>query len=101
MVLTKTTKQASEKYFVYGNFEHVMEESETIVSSSATCRDKDGEDVTASLIESGSETVDNRRLYIRIQNGLQSLSPYIFTIKITTSTGNEWEVDGKVTIKET
>ena len=99
--LEKTEKQTYEKYFIFGNFSSRMATGETIDTYVVTCRDKDGINVTSSLIESGSEYVDGHRLYVRIQNGIETLDPYVFTIRIVTNIGNKWEIDGRIIVKET
>jgi len=101
MTLESTKKQSYEKYFVFGNFTKSMVTGETIQNGVVTCRDKSGNDVTSSVIESGSDYIDGFKYYVRIQNGVEILSPYVFTIRIITSTGNKWEIDGKIIVKET
>lgn len=106
MALKQTVKQPYEKYWVYADFEGVMVEEETIASFAGTAVDAEGVDATATLIETGSVQVgttdgDTQKVYLRIQAGVQASSPYKFTIRIITSIGNKWEVDGKVKVKET
>lgn len=102
--MTKTKKQPYEAYFVYGDFAPVMDDAETIDIFTATAVDKDGADATADVLESGSIQVgtdDNvHKVFVRIIDGVNSLSPYKFTIKIETSTGNKWEIDGIIKVKE-
>lgn len=105
MSLEKTEKQPYESYFIHGNFEEVMKEGETISQYTVTAVDVDGVDATSTLIENGSETVgtgeDIHKLFARIQGGLEAKSKYKVTFRIVTNTGNKWEVDAEVKIKET
>jgi len=105
MALSKTVKQTYESYFIHADFENVMTNPETISSiDSLTVVDKDGTDVTTDLVETGTQSVgtgDNvYKVFFRIQNGFAAASPYKFTVKIITSTGNKWEVDGNIKVKE-
>ena len=102
--LSKTEKQSWEAYYVYANFAENMVDGETIDTIvSVVAVDANGDDATSTLIESSTEQVipaEPHRVYFRIQNGEEALSEYKTTTKIVTSTGNKWEVDGLVKIKE-
>lgn len=104
MSLAKTEKQPYESYLIYGDFSEVMEDGETITSAVTSAVDKDGDDATATVIEAGSEIIgtgdDYAKLYVRIKGGVESDSPYKFTIRIVTSNSNKWEVDGQIVVKE-
>lgn len=104
MALTKTTKQSYESYFVFGNFSAVFEVGETITAHTVSAVDSTGEDATAIVITEGSELVgtgdDVGKLFVRIKDGVEASSPYKLTIRIETSTGNKWEVDGSIVVKE-
>lgn len=104
MALKTTRKQPYEKYFCYGDFEPVMIEEETISVFAVTATDVDGLDVTSSIIEPGSPQIgtgeNTQKLYFRIQAGTEDYSPYKFTVRVETSTGNKWEQDGKIKVKE-
>jgi len=102
--LVSTTKQPYEAYFIFGNFEDNMVDGETITSATTTAMDKAGTDATADVLESGSQQLpvnEPFRVYIRVQAGTVDLTPYKFTIRCLTSTGNKWEVDGTIIVKET
>ncbi len=100
MGLVKTEKQGYERYFIYGDFAEVMADDETITVHDVTALDNAGNDVTADVIDVGTVYVDSMKLYVRIKDGDESLSPYKVTIRIETSTGNRWEVDGAIKVKE-
>ena len=100
MGLKKTIKQGYERYFIHGDFSDVMETGETIDTSTVTALDSGGEDATADVIDDASKYVDGFLLYIRVKDGTEAGGPYKFTIRIETSLGNRWEVDGQINIKE-
>jgi hypothetical protein len=99
--LESTTKQPFESYFVYGDFSAVMELAETIITgtSEVTATDNTGT-ADSSIIDPTSVYVDGFKYYVRIKDGEVAKSPYKITFRITTSTGNKWEVDGSIVVKE-
>lgn len=105
MALKYTVKQPYEKYFCHADFASVMVLGETISTFAVTAMDVDENDVTSTLIEAGTPQIgtgDNtQKVYFRIQAGTQDISPCKFTTRVETSTGNRWEVDGKIKIKDT
>ncbi len=105
MGLTKTEKQGFERYFIHGDFSAVLESGETLDVNNAdttiTAIDSSGADATATIIDDASKYVDGSNLYVRIKDGDEAGSPYKITIKVETSSGNRWEVDGLIKIKET
>jgi len=105
MALKQVEKQPYEKFWTHAKFGAVMAEDETISSFTGTAVDSVNDDATATLIEPGSVQVgtgdDIHKVFLRIQGGVMTLSPYKFTVRIITSIGNKWEVDGKVKVKET
>lgn len=105
MGLEKTEKQGFERYFVHGDFSAVLDADETLdianINTGVTAADNTGSDVTTTLIDDASKYIDGDCLYIRIKDGDEAGSPYKITIRVETSKGNRWEVDGLVKIKET
>jgi len=105
MGLEKTEKQGFERYFVNADFSAVLEADETLdaanENTTITVVDKDNADATATIIDDASKYVDGTSLYVRIKDGDEEGSPYKITIKVETSKGNRWEVDGLIKIKET
>lgn len=105
MSLTKTTKQSYETYMIYGDFSAVIDAEETILTHTVTALKDDGvTDATDIVINAGDTVVgagnDYANLYVRVKDGVQADSPYKITMKIDTSNGNQWEVDGLLVIKE-
>lgn len=106
MGLEKTKKQPFERYFVYGDFAKVMDDDETLDAGNAnttvTAIDlSDDSDATGVVIDTPSMNVDNetKRLYIRLIDGVDG-KDYQFTIRVETSIGNRWEVDGILDVDE-
>ena len=105
MGLEKTEKQEFERYFVHGDFSAVLDTDETLdianIETTVTAIDNTGDDATATIIDDASRYVDGSSLYVRIKDGTEAESPYKITIRVETSKGNRWEVDGLIKIKET
>ena len=105
MGLERTEKQGFERYFVHGYFSAVLDVDETLdianVETTVTAIDNAGADATATIIDDASRYVDGSNLYVRIKDGTEGESPYKITIRVETSKGNRWEIDGLVKIKET
>ena len=100
MGLEKTEKQSYERYFIFGNFEDVMDADETITSSEFLAEDNTGQDALADILVVGDAYVYGTKQYVRVKDGEEAKSPYHITIRIETSKGNRWEVDGQVKVKE-
>ena len=105
MGLERTEKQGFERYFVHGDFSAVLDADETLdianIETTVIAIDNTGVDATATIIDDASKYVDGTSLYVRIKDGMEGESPYKITIRVETSKGNRWEVDGLVKIKET
>ena len=95
-----TKKQPYERYFIHGDFTDVMATGETIITGVITAIDKDGTDATADVIEAGTDYAEGPLYYFRIVDGLEIQSPYKFTLRIETSLGNRWEIDGGIEVVE-
>lgn len=115
MALPKSTKQPYEKFFIGVDFTLALEETEDIDlgSSAVTAVDKDGDDATSIIIESGSKQIDTAEpedvpytpqddamLSARVQGGIEDDSPYKLTYRIVTTAGNQYEKDVKLKVKE-
>lgn len=115
MGLTATEKQNWERYFVHANFSDVMEADETIVIAGSTISALDAgvwdeaagaystnpADATSLVTDQTSIYAEGHKYYIRIMDGVEDKGPYKLTFRITTSSGNRWEVDGELKLKET
>lgn len=97
-------KQAYEKFYLKADYTEVLGSSETISSYTVTAQDKDGTDVTSTIIENSSEIIgtgdDAGRLLYRVQAGTEASSPYYVTAKVETSAGNKFEVDHRLVVRE-
>ncbi len=104
-------KQAYEAFYIAGSILRVQTDTEVIVlgSSSVVAEDKDGNDVTSTLLQGGSEVLGtdpkgafaDNQLEVRLQSGSESASPYKVTFRMETDEGNKWEVDREVEVTET
>ncbi|MDY6957797.1 MAG: hypothetical protein SVK08_01435 [Halobacteriota archaeon] len=96
------SKQNYETFTVAANFTNVMNSDETIVlaSSDVVAEDKDGNDVSDTVLVSGSKAVDGFNLKIRVQAGTAASSPYKITYKAVTNVGEQYEVDQFMEVEE-
>lgn len=96
------SKQSWEEFTIAGDFTDQADTGElaSLVGSSVVAEDKDGNDVSATLLDQGTIAVDGTQLRILLRAGTEDLSPYKVTFKIQTSLNNKWEIDVKVRIKE-
>ena len=107
MALEKTEKQPFERYFVYGDFSEVLdiEAGETIDTGDAfttiTAVDSADQDATSDVIDDASVNAEDAEgyLWFRIKDGVDG-EKYHFTVRIVTSAGNRYEVDGHIVVKE-
>ncbi len=116
-VACEICKQGSESYLLGADFSQVLESGEYVLigTSTVTAVDKNGADVTSTVLDnndmavqtadaddldSGVTPVTNGMLVTRIQNGSESLSKYMITYLAKTSNGNTYEKDVKMRIKE-
>ena len=102
MGLTKTEKQGWERYFVYGDFSDVLDDDELIDIGDCVflAEDVQGDDALADVLDTAAAYVEGSSVYVRVMDGAEVDSPYKFTIRVETSKGNRWEVDGQLKIKE-
>lgn len=110
MAIESFTKQSWEEFPIWGSILNVQEDSETVVlgTSTVTVTDKDGKDAGEVLDQSSktlatdpdSSLADNM-LGIKVRRGTKTKSPYWITFRMVTSSGNHWEVDTKMKVKDT
>ncbi|MEA1998777.1 MAG: hypothetical protein U9N61_05580 [Euryarchaeota archaeon] len=104
MALNTFTKQSYEVFWISASFANDLGDSEAIVlaSSTVTAIDANGDDVTSTVLVSGTISVSDQTLRIQVQAGSESLSPYKITFRITTNASpvNKWEHDVRMKIKE-
>lgn len=96
-------KQPAESFFIDANFEDVLTTGEDIIlnSSDIVAEDKDGTDVTATVLDTSVKYIlDATKLAVRVQNGSEAASPYKITFTIVTDLGNTWEVDVELRVEE-
>lgn len=100
--MDKFEKQEYEEFVIAGEYEDVMTTGETITdgTSTVTAIDKDGNDVSSTILEQSTKTVDGTQLQMRCKAGTYAASPYQITFKAVMSTLNKWEVDVIMWVKE-
>ena len=108
--MTDIIKQSYEEFRVDVDFGLNMAAEETLQlgSCSVVCIDKDGVDVTATLLDiaemtlvTGTESeLPLAGLQVLIKGGSEAASKYKYTFKGVTSVGHHWERDISLKIKE-
>jgi len=93
-------KQIWEEFEITVDFSAVMATGEIIVgvSSSVISYDKDGTDESATTL--GVPTYHSQDVAVLVKAGAEAKSPYKITFKVETSSGNKWEKDLAMHIKE-
>ena len=88
-------KQPYEELTIDADFSRTMVVgSETIISQTVTAEDRNGDDVTGSIVEAGTVTNDGAtKVLAFIKGGSRSGSPYKITFRCVTSAGHKWELD--------
>ena len=115
------TKQAYEEFRIHADFGLNMEsgvETLAIASCTIVCEDKDGNDVTATLLDattmvvidanavddpdSPGSGVPNSALQVLIKGGTEAASNYKYTFKGVTDLDppNKWELDLTLRVRE-
>jgi hypothetical protein len=106
------TKQSYEEFRIDVDFGLNMETGEALVVGSCTvvCEDKDGEDVTTTLLDDttkklvtgSSSALANGGLQVLIKGGSEAAEPYKYTFKGVTDLdpANKWEKDVTMRIRE-
>jgi hypothetical protein len=109
MALESFEKQNYEEFFIGGDYVDVLESGEalSLAPSTVIAEDKDGNDVTSTVLEASTKALDdsedggtNNVLKIRCRAGVEASSPYKITFKGETTLANKWEIDVKMKIKE-
>ena len=103
------TKQTYEEFYIAGDFSEdedgndILDSGETIVLASSTvaAEDKDGTDVSSTVLDQSTKTVDGSQLKMLCKAGAEASSPYKITFKAVTSSGNKYEIDVRMNIEET
>lgn len=103
-------KQSWEEFPIWGSILNVQEDSETVVlgTSTVTVTDKDGKDAgevldqtSKTLATDPDSSLTDNMLGIKVRRGTKAKSPYWITFRMVTSSGNKWEVDTKMKVKDT
>ena len=102
MALNGFSKQPYEEFVIAGDFADVLETGETLdlSSSSVSATDKDGNDVSLTILEQATVVIEGSQLKVRCMAGESDLSPYKVTFRTSTNLTNKWEIDIKLQVKE-
>lgn len=101
MAIEKFKKQSYEEFPIDAGFSANFGTLTTIASQVVTAEDKDGNDVSTTIIDQGSIINDGAAIVsLTVRAGSESASPYKITVRIIDSDGYKWELDIKMEVKE-
>lgn len=100
MSIDRLRKQPYEAFRVTVNFTENMELTETILSNTIAVVDKDGTDVTSTLLDISLSAIEDHNVHYYVQAGSRAASPYKVTTRILTSESNKWEHDLQLTVSD-
>lgn len=92
-------KQPYEVFGVTVNFSRNMTKSESVAVGTVTAVDKDKVDATATII-SGNPSWGTKTVVATIMDGDEDKSPYKLTFRCETNTGNKWEDEVILWVKD-
>ena len=97
----KPPKNPAEKFYIGVDFSKWLSSGESINvgASSVTAIDESGNDVSSTLIESGTLAVDGSILQARIKDGTDGAIYYV-TFNAVTSLLNNFEEDIRIRVKD-
>ena len=109
MALDKFTKQSFEEFRISADFGNNFQAKESLVigSCTVTAADKDGNDVSSTVLDGTTiATADGATsgvalsaLQVLVKAGSESESPYKITCQGVTDKGHKWELDVRMVIK--
>ena len=102
MAILNIKKEPWERITIAGDFTNVLVGAETILdapASAVTAVDSQGADVSETFLDQNTITVDGSLLKIRCLEGTHE-EKYSVNFRIETSTGERWETNIKVAVKE-
>lgn len=93
-------RQIYEEFPIAGDYVNVLETGETLVlaTSSVLAEDKDGTDVSDTVLDQATKEVSGSQLKILVRAGSVSASPYKITFRAVTSNGYKWEIDAEMVV---
>lgn len=104
MAIESFAKQSWEEFVVAGSIEDVVASGELIDLSPSLviAEDKEGVDVSTTVLDQLTKTKDDTLHYLKIRckAGAEASSPYKITFRVDTDQGNRYEIDVKMKVKE-
>lgn len=92
-------KQPYEVFGVTVNFSRNMSRSESVAVGTVSVEDKNGTDATSTII-SGSPSWATKTVVATVMDGSEDNSPYKLTFRCETNTGNKWESEVYLCVKD-
>jgi hypothetical protein len=93
-------KQPYEAFAITGDFSANMAETETILTATAVAVDKNGNDVSDTVLDDTTVDIGAQSFSILVQAGLVYESPYIISLRCVTDSDHQWELDVRMRIKD-
>lgn len=102
MSANRFEKQSYEEFTIAGDFVNNLSTGEGIASQTVAAEDKDGEDVSDTVLDQDSIASSGTQVSVLVQGGAEASSPYKITMKcVTDSTpAHKWEMEIIMSIKE-
>jgi len=98
--MERFTKQVSEEFTITGEFSENMSDAETITAQAVVARDKNGDDVSAIVLDQSTVQVVNQGVEVKVRAGEVASEPYVITFTCTTDYPHKWEIDVKMRVKD-
>jgi hypothetical protein len=99
--MERVQKQPYEEFPISVNFNRNFTDGEAIVSQTVTAYDKDGVDASAQVTHQSTITNDEAgNVIVTVLGGEEAKSPYKISVRCVTTTGNKWEHDVQLRVRD-
>lgn len=99
--MEKFTKQPYEEFVISADFVNVVTaEDEIISAATVSATDNTGTDASEDVLDDESVDISGTQVQVKVLAGDIDKSPYKVTFRCTTSTGNKWEMEVTMNVRE-
>jgi hypothetical protein len=100
MMDNRFDKQPYEEFTASADYGKNFITGETITAQNVVAVDKDGQDVSALVVNQETVISDGTRVLALVRGGTEEASPYKLTFRCTTSRAHKWELDIEMNVIE-
>jgi len=100
MTVETLEKQPFEQFPITFDYSRNMATGETCASLEVIVSDKDGNDVSTTLVDDATISLSGQTASVRVRAGSVAASPYYISGRTVTNLTNKWEIDVKLTVRE-